>query len=133
MGDALNLREENEMLREEVRQLRQRLGLLATDDPKILSMRQVFGVTRQRALLLAALLAVPVGRREHLLEAMSAGWSRDPDIKLVDVVICKLRRELEPFDLFIETVWGDGYRLAPDMKARMRVLLKLEETEDAAA
>lgn len=34
-----------------------------------------------------------------------------PDIKIVDVLICKIRPALAEIGLVIETVWGKGYRI----------------------
>lgn len=34
-----------------------------------------------------------------------------PELKIVDVVICKLRQKLTPFGVEIETLWGRGYGL----------------------
>lgn len=36
----------------------------------------------------------------------------DPEIKIVDVFICKLRKKLKPFGVSIGTIWGQGYSLA---------------------
>lgn len=33
------------------------------------------------------------------------------DIKMVDVLICKLRKKLKTHDLYIETMWGHGYAI----------------------
>ena len=36
--------------------------------------------------------------------------------KIIDVQICKMRRKLTPIGISIETVWGEGYRLAGDAR-----------------
>lgn len=36
-----------------------------------------------------------------------------PEIKIVDVWICKLRKKLKPLGINIDTVWGQGYRMLP--------------------
>lgn len=43
------------------------------------------------------------------------------DPKMVDVMICKLRKKLKVIDsgLEIKTIWGDGYYVETDMKARI--------------
>lgn len=42
----------------------------------------------------------------------------EPDQKIVDVFVCKLRRKLEPLGLEIGTAWARGYYLvAPDGSA----------------
>lgn len=35
----------------------------------------------------------------------------EPEIKIVDVFVCKLRKKLKPFGVSIVTVWGHGYSL----------------------
>ncbi len=46
------------------------------------------------------------------------GGHKEPEMKIIDVFICKLRKKLEDYykvDSLIQTVWGRGYRLAlPD-------------------
>lgn len=41
----------------------------------------------------------------------------DADIKIVDVVACKVRKKLKPHGIVFETVWGRGYRLSPEVRA----------------
>lgn len=53
--------------------------------------------------------------KEALLNHVYHGRD-EPEIKIVDVFICKIRRKLQIADqhnLYIETVWGHGYRLCP--------------------
>lgn len=50
--------------------------------------------------------------KEVLLTAsVEAGRDDDREIKLVDVVIHKLRKKLEPLGVTIRTAWGEGYRM----------------------
>jgi DNA-binding response OmpR family regulator len=74
-----------------------------------------FKVTR----LQAALLAVLLKRREvtkaqlHLvIEQRRPTENRRPtDPKMVDVIICHLRKKLKQPEIEIKTVWGTGYRI----------------------
>jgi len=48
------------------------------------------------------------------------GGIDEPEIKIIDVFICKLRKKLEDAldgEPFIETVWGRGYRVLPGKAA----------------
>lgn len=36
-----------------------------------------------------------------------------PDIKIIDVMICKTRPKIEPWGVYIDTVWGQGYQIRP--------------------
>ena len=53
-----------------------------------------------------------VSREQLMAEAY---WLRsdgdEPEIKIIDVHICKIRRKLAPLGLSIDTVWGRGYRI----------------------
>ncbi|MDI6838604.1 MAG: winged helix-turn-helix domain-containing protein [Rhizobiaceae bacterium] len=46
-----------------------------------------------------------------------AYWLRaddeEPEIKIIDVLICKARKKLGPTGIAIDTVWGRGYRILP--------------------
>lgn len=128
----MDLREENELLREENRQLKERLAL-SISEQLMSHMRAVLGVQPQCVRLLNALMAVPIGRKEHLFEAMSPMWAKsDAEMKGVDVRIYHLRVALRKHGIEIETVWGVGYRLAPEMKARVRAVLQPEQAAEAA-
>lgn len=37
---------------------------------------------------------------------------REPEIKIIDVYLCKARKKLDPIGIRIDTVWGKGYALA---------------------
>lgn len=40
----------------------------------------------------------------------------EPEMKIVDVLICKLRRKVAPLGIRIDTAWGRGYALATPAK-----------------
>jgi len=50
--------------------------------------------------------------KEKLLDALY--WDRpndEPEIKIIDVFVCKLRKKLKPLGLEISTNWARGYGL----------------------
>ncbi len=49
--------------------------------------------------------------KEQLLRAVAPMVDEEPEIKIVDVYVHKVRRKLEGTPLEVQTVWGDGYRL----------------------
>jgi two-component system cell cycle response regulator CtrA len=56
--------------------------------------------------------------------------NEEPEIKIIDVFVCKLRRKLKPLGIEIETKWGHGYQLADASKkllAQMRADLRQPE------
>ncbi len=92
----------------------------------ILNVVRLFGVTQQQACLLLVLIK----RREvtrKMLHNVIEGRRPHPKVetepKIVDVVICKLRKRLKSFDLTIETVWSCGYFMPPaDRKRALKML-----------
>ena len=75
-------------------------------------------LTPQEEAFVACLLAHEGYRsKEFLFDAVQRGNAGDT--KLVQVVACKVRHKLQPWNLDIETVWGAGYRLTPAARARL--------------
>lgn len=54
--------------------------------------------------------------KEALYVAVYGSTDNGPDLKIVDVIICKLRRKLIDHGIIIETVWGQGYKLDRDSR-----------------
>lgn len=76
----------------------------------------------------AALLGKEIATRPHIMSALYDRPGVDPaEEKIVDVMICKLRSKLKPFDIGIETLWGRGWRLDPRERARLRAASKPSE------
>ncbi|WP_436253464.1 winged helix-turn-helix domain-containing protein [Neorhizobium sp. LjRoot104] len=77
-------------------------------------------LTGSESLLLQRLAEVfpRVLTKEAALEWMYqfAAEGEEPEIKIIDVYICKARKKLEPIGVRIDTVWGKGYALALDRK-----------------
>ncbi|MEM7602860.1 MAG: response regulator transcription factor, partial [Verrucomicrobiota bacterium] len=48
--------------------------------------------------------------KEMFLNHLYGGMD-EPELKIIDVFICKLRRKLQDAGQMIETVWGRGYVL----------------------
>ena len=90
-----------------------------------------FGTTRQQAIVLGMLLKRSEVTKEQLhqhIERYRPDAIEQTDIKLVDVLICILRRKLKPFGLKIKTMWGIGYLMDPaDRVAAVRMLTEFAE------
>jgi two-component system cell cycle response regulator CtrA len=50
--------------------------------------------------------------KEALLAAIAPDIDEEPEIKIVDVFVCKIRKKLNGLGLSLETVWGRGYRMS---------------------
>lgn len=107
---ALTETQQIEKLEAEVAFLKQELGLLQHVDERA-KVQRACRLTRQEA---DVLLALYERKRPVPKEAMLTvvwGLESDVGVKIVDVVVCKLRRKLGSFDT-INTIWGVGYELS---------------------
>ena len=72
-------------------------------------------LTRKQTELLAILIRISprIARKEFLMDCMygMAPEVDEPNQKIVDVFVCRIREQLVPTRFRIETVWGSGYRL----------------------
>ena len=114
------LEAENDLLREKIRALEETLGI-RLEAPLILQLTgqesKMFGVLFKRELVTKELaMDVLYGHRPD--------GDLEPEIKIVDVFVCKMRKKLKPFDIAIETVLGRGYRLPATSKAAAAHLLE---------
>ncbi len=111
-----------EELEAEVAYLREQLG--DDDEVRLMRLQTSLGLTRQEATVIAFLYRlrgnVPHGViQDHL-------WpEKDPPEKGVHVLLSKIRHKLAPHGLgaAIETIWGSGYRMTEDGRARLADVL----------
>jgi hypothetical protein len=114
----------------------------ARDHDLVISFMRTFKLTK----LMASFILVLVKREEadkttlhRVIEAQRAVRASRPDNpeetdpKMVDVVICNLRKKLKPFGLTIHTLWGHGYYLDQDGKRRALGLIERELHDRDAA
>lgn len=103
---------------------------LSTPSPEWFELAQRIGVklTGSQGAMFDLLLArrPRTVTREALLAALEAANGTEPDMKIVDVQMCKLRAKLKGTRIKIRTVWGVGYQLEG-------VPLDDDETTDAAS
>lgn len=124
MDPAERLAIENEALREEVRQLRAQLGIMASQ-ADVARCCERLRVTPNAARLLLALLDAPRLTRAEGLAVMPARMGRSRDERATYVVtnaIAELRHAL-PAGCGIGTIPGVGYAITDEAKARIRALL----------
>lgn len=79
------------------------------------AIRGCFKVTRLEAAILSVLVKRTEATKAQLhivIEQMRSDTTREAtDPKMVDVIICHLRKKLKGTDLTIRTVWGIGYNM----------------------
>ncbi len=79
-------------------------------------------LTGSEALLLQRLAEVfpRVVSKEALLEWMyQISPDAEPEIKIIDVYVCKVRKKIEPLGIRIDTAWGKGYALSASQKPKI--------------
>lgn len=115
------LEDENETLRERVRQLETLLGSRQT-------IPLIFGLTAHEERLIGMLLVREHMSRTQLLESMYGHLPAgdEPGPKIIDVWVCKMRQKLKPFGIKVQTKWGSGYYLDKEGKARLQKYLEAE-------
>lgn len=104
---------ENDVLRERVTQLE--ALLMDCVRPPL-----EWGLTTLEAQCFGVLVNRTVATKDAIMAALysnrpSAGDV--PDIKIVDVFVCKMRKKLRPFGVEIQTVWGQGYSLDQQVRS----------------
>lgn len=95
----------------------------------------IFKLTTNEERAFKALLSRDQWSKEGLLASIyfDAQECDIPEIKIIDVIICKLRAKVKHLGIEIETFWNKGYRISPQMRARTRMLIELELSKDDAA
>lgn len=88
--------------------------LKADNGLDLLPIINTFGFTGREARLFLILKRAPgmQASKEAILNRLYADQIDDaPDVKIIDVFVCKMRKKLEGTDWRIETIWGAGYKL----------------------
>ena len=121
------LEAENDALRARVRDLEKIVGFRN-------AVPIIFGLTGSESKVLSMLMEREFASKQQLLSAVMAdrGADEEPEIKIVDVYICKIRTKIKKFGVDIDTLWGRGYRLDPANKAKVATYLKAESSSEAA-
>ena len=107
--------DERDTLREQVKLLEEALGA-KMPGPSFVHL------TTHESRLFGALRSTAFMTKEAILNVMYGGMLEEPNQKIIDVYICKIRRKMAPFGVEIDTVWGRGYCISDVMKARINLL-----------
>lgn len=116
-------------------------GSLFDDDNQLkLACSRHFKATRLEAAILSVMLRrneVTKQQLHQVIEQSRPGENRtETDPKMVDVVICHLRKKLKVQNIVIETIWGVGYAISvPDREraAHMLTMASAEPPQTAVA
>jgi two-component system, cell cycle response regulator CtrA len=107
------LREENDFLREQIAFL---TAALMGDDPLPLE----WNLTDSEERLVRVLMARQFASKDTIMAALY--WDKDEpgEIKIIDVMVCKIRKKLKRHGIDIRTHWGRGYSLPPEIRQGYR-------------
>jgi len=88
------------------------------------------GLTTAEGRIIGFLSSRDRATKVQLLSAISFDKHADeePEIKIVDVLVCKARKKLASFGITIDTIWGFGYSMDAESKSALFAL----ERDDAA-
>lgn len=99
---------------EEIARLETALGLDFLPPPE-------WRLTPAEARVFGCLLERELMTKDAAMAALYRDLGKDePDQKIVDVYVCKIRNKVTPFGVSIETRWGVGYFLSAAVKAAVR-------------
>lgn len=73
------------------------------------NLRKAFGLTVKEAEVLRHLSDGRTHTKDALLTLIYEGSPDEPEIKILDVFVCKIRRKLRGSGVEIKTIWGTGY------------------------
>lgn len=100
---------------------------LNLDDSTLgLALAAVFKMTRLQVAVFLALLRRPQITKAQVhaaIEGTRQLASEETDPKMIDVVICHIRKKLRPFNIELKTVWGQGYTVAAAERDRVLALV----------
>jgi DNA-binding response OmpR family regulator len=117
---CVRLREERDEAIEAARQLRD----IAFGAGFVPALSNLFSLTEGEAKCVAVMVAHPIARKAALMDAL---YFDDPEggggEKIIDVFICKARKKLQRHNVWIETVWGQGYKLSDEARARIKAMV----------
>lgn len=92
-----------------------------------------WGLTPKETQVLAVLMRNATCTKRAIMAALyDLGADDPPEIKIVDVFVCKVRKKIEPRGVLIETIWGQGWFIPAASKARARELIAASPTAVAA-
>lgn len=114
----LSLAEENEMLREEVRQLKQAISVSTVP-----AHRHPLGIRSSHLQKMFNLLYRHETLTRDIFFSSVYGdlpESDQPCEKIADVMMCHLRKHCREHDIVIETVRNIGWRMTPESKAKVK-------------
>lgn len=116
-------------------QLRDRIAeleeLIGTGGKMVHVMQDVLRLTPVEAQILGYLMKRNTASREGMFLAVYGGLPErsQPDIKVLDVMVCKLRKVLDRHEVNVRTLWGIGYFMKRDDKQKLKRILEEQRND----
>ena len=110
------LRDENEELHEQLRQMQQVLT------PPFIAPYE-WHLTKYETKVLSSLLSAKFISKERLFVSLYSDYNDPPTDNNLRVLVSKLRKKLSPFGVVIKFIWGQGYLLEDLEQWRSRLLV----------
>lgn len=114
---------ELERLRDRVEELEGVLGVRRED---IAVYRAALGITREEAKILGLVAKRNVTVTRGSIYTVLYGTRPDcdqPEVKIIDVLVCRMRKPLRAIGSDIRSEWGTGYYMTQADKAALRAFL----------
>jgi two-component system cell cycle response regulator CtrA len=128
------LKQENRILRNEIESLREELATLRAElcAPDWVAPIELKLTAKESQVLGCLCTQKRVLSKEALLRSMydsRCAADEIPELKIVDVFICKIRRKLKPYGISIETSWGNGYYLTDESRSKLTELCQSADSD----
>lgn len=102
-------------------------SVTSLDDQTLrLACAQIFKMTRLQAAVFVAILRRPEITKDQVhsaIEAIRPATADPTDQKMIDVVICHIRKRIKDYDIELHTIWGQGYTLPHADRDKVMMLL----------
>ena len=133
------IRKEIQELRQRIDELQEELRILQDDlDPPDNPFIGKYGITGQMAAVLQCLyksgsvthqrLDTVTARYQRLY--VSRSCDKEHMTRRTNVVVCKLRKILEPMGITIETIRYTGYQISKEHRKKLEQIFKIKESAD---
>lgn len=73
---------------------------------------------------LSIILKRGVGRRETIMMMLFGNNQNPPGAAIIDVFVNRIRKKLKPYNISIDAVWGEGFKISPDGKRRFKEIME---------
>lgn len=87
------------------------------------NLKIIFNLTPHEAIILGYMFNKFEATRENLMNALYFNSTKDINIKIIDVFVCKLRKKLKKFNIKIDTIWGKGYLINKENKEKLTEII----------